>query len=102
MMFRHAVKVLSLVTAITLGSAGFAHAHWWTGGHGEARGWGDNHGWDYRGWGDRRDPSDGRGEGNSGGDPSAPELNPAYLGSGLALLAGGILLLSERRRGFKS
>jgi hypothetical protein len=30
---------------------------------------------------------------------SAPELDPSALGSGLALLAGGMLLLAERRRG---
>ena len=28
----------------------------------------------------------------------APELDPAALGSGLAVLAGGILLVAERRR----
>jgi hypothetical protein len=28
----------------------------------------------------------------------APELDPSALGSGLALLGGGILLLAERRR----
>ncbi|HEX4209733.1 MAG TPA: hypothetical protein VHY56_05035 [Candidatus Binataceae bacterium] len=33
-----------------------------------------------------------------GGDPSAPELDPTALGSGVALLAGGIVLLNERRR----
>jgi hypothetical protein len=29
---------------------------------------------------------------------SAPELDPSSLGSGLTLLAGGVMLLAERRR----
>jgi hypothetical protein len=28
----------------------------------------------------------------------APELDPSYLGSGILLLAGGVLLLNERSR----
>lgn len=36
--------------------------------------------------------------GDHGWGYSAPELDPTALGSGLALLAGGILLIAERRR----
>jgi hypothetical protein len=33
--------------------------------------------------------------------PSAPELDPGALGSGVAILAGGVMLLNERRRSRK-
>ena len=33
--------------------------------------------------------------------PSAPELDPGALGSGVAILAGGVMLLNERRRARK-
>jgi hypothetical protein len=33
--------------------------------------------------------------------PHVPELDPAAIGSGIALLAGGIMLLAERRRAAK-
>jgi hypothetical protein len=36
--------------------------------------------------------------GNQNGHQSAPELDPTALGSGTMLLAGGFLLLNERRR----
>jgi hypothetical protein len=36
-----------------------------------------------------------------GHNPSAPELDPTSLGSGIAILAGGFLLLNERRRARK-
>jgi|HubBroStandDraft_1064217.scaffolds.fasta_scaffold408971_2 hypothetical protein len=36
-----------------------------------------------------------------GNDPSAPELDPSILGSGAAILAGGVILLNERRRNRK-
>jgi hypothetical protein len=36
--------------------------------------------------------------GNHGWGNSAPELDPTASASGLAILAGGILLLAERRR----
>lgn len=80
MKVRRVVKVLTLMTALTLAGVGFANAHE-NGGNG-GRGWGNGGG----GW----------------GDPSpAPELDPAILGSGLALLAGGVMLLNERRRSRK-
>lgn len=34
-------------------------------------------------------------------DPSAPELDPTVLGSGAAILAGGVILLNERRQNRK-
>jgi hypothetical protein len=39
--------------------------------------------------------------GNGLADPSAPELDPKVLGSGLAILAGGVILVNERRRKHK-
>ena len=39
--------------------------------------------------------------GNHGWGNSAPELDPTASGSGLAILAGGVLLLAERRRAAK-
>lgn len=36
-----------------------------------------------------------------GHGPSAPELDPGALGSGAAILAGGVMLLNERRRARK-
>jgi hypothetical protein len=30
--------------------------------------------------------------------PSAPELDPTVLGSGISILAGGLILFNERRR----
>ena len=74
MTVRRVVKVLSLVTTLSLASVGFANAHD-IGGRG-GTGYGNGGGW---------------------GDP-APELDPTILGSGLALLAGGVMLLNERRR----
>lgn len=40
----------------------------------------------------------GSNNGNQNGKNGAPELDPSYLGSGVLLLAGGVLLLSEHRR----
>jgi hypothetical protein len=37
------------------------------------------------------------GSGPHQGDPSAPELDPASLGGGIAMLAGAVLLMNERR-----
>jgi hypothetical protein len=34
-------------------------------------------------------------------DPAAPELDPTVIGSGAAILAGGVVLLNERRRNRK-
>jgi hypothetical protein len=34
-------------------------------------------------------------------DPTAPELDPTILGSGAAILAGGVILLNERRQNRK-
>jgi hypothetical protein len=39
--------------------------------------------------------------GNHGWNNSAPELDPTASASGLAILAGGTLLLAERRRAAK-
>ena len=39
----------------------------------------------------------GQNNGNQNGHQSAPELDPTMLGSGAALLAGGMMLLHERR-----
>ena len=36
--------------------------------------------------------------GNQNGHHSVPELDPSILGSGVVLLAGGVVLLHERRR----
>jgi hypothetical protein len=36
-----------------------------------------------------------------GNDPSAPELDPTVLGSGAAILVGGVILLNERRQNRK-
>ncbi|HUN59149.1 MAG TPA: hypothetical protein VMU41_13630 [Candidatus Binataceae bacterium] len=36
-----------------------------------------------------------------GWNPSAPELDPTVLGSGVSILAGGWILLNERRRNRK-
>jgi hypothetical protein len=36
-----------------------------------------------------------------GHGPTAPELDPGALGSGIAILAGGVMLLNERRRARK-
>ena len=41
------------------------------------------------------------GWGGWGNDPSAPELDPSVLGSGAAILAGGLILFNERRRNRK-
>jgi hypothetical protein len=38
---------------------------------------------------------------SAGGGYNAPELDPGAVGSGLAFLAGAVLLLAERRRGGK-
>jgi hypothetical protein len=43
-----------------------------------------------------REGDDAKFRGN--GHNSAPELDPTALGSGILMLAGGVLLLSERRR----
>jgi hypothetical protein len=40
-------------------------------------------------------------DGWRGNDPSAPELDPSIVGSGVAILAGGVILLNERRRNRK-
>jgi hypothetical protein len=41
------------------------------------------------------------GWGSWGHDPSAPELDPSILGSGITILAGGLILLNERGRNRK-
>ncbi|HTT76368.1 MAG TPA: hypothetical protein VMF50_10370 [Candidatus Binataceae bacterium] len=38
---------------------------------------------------------------NHGWGNDAPELDPTTLGSGIAVLAGGVILLNERRRSRK-
>jgi hypothetical protein len=43
----------------------------------------------------------GYGPGPWGNHPSAPELDPTLLISGITILAGGLILLDERRRARK-
>ena len=40
----------------------------------------------------------GQGQNGQGGSSSAPEIDPGLLGGAVALLAGGLLILRERRR----
>jgi hypothetical protein len=70
--------ILFLISSLTLGVIGTAHA-----GHDNGKGNGGN--------------NNGKGNGK-GGSISAPELDPGALGSGLTLAAGLVLLLNERRR----
>jgi hypothetical protein len=70
-MFKRILGAFLLTIGLTVGAIGIAHAHGWGG-------WG--------GWGN---------------DPSAPELDPGVLGSGAAILAGGVILLNERRQNRK-
>jgi len=92
-MFSHVFAALSLVCVLTVGLVGSATAY-------DGNRWGDRDRCGDCGWSNGRWNSCG-GHKGFGSDPSAPELNPTFLGSGAAILAGGMILLNERRRNRK-
>jgi hypothetical protein len=65
---------ISSLFLFTLAGGAFAYGHDYDHGHG----WGRGHG--------------------KGHHHSAPELDPSLIGNGMALLAGSVLLLMERKR----
>jgi hypothetical protein len=93
-MSRHGFAILSLACVLTLGVIGTASAH-------------DDNRWpnirsDGCGWSDGQwNGCDGRKDFHGVGDAGAPELDPNLLGSGIIILAGGVILLNERRRARK-
>jgi hypothetical protein len=90
-MFTNIFASLSLVCMLVAGVSGIASAHDGDRGGGGNR-WDDRGGWSDN-WGNKWG-----GHKDFGSDPSAPELDPTVLGSGAAILAGGLMLLNERRR----
>jgi hypothetical protein len=99
-MFSHGIATLSLICILMLGLIGTASAHdGYTSVYDGHLG-GDRDGSGYCGWSDGG-WNDCGGRKAFGSDPSAPELDPALLGSGVAILSGGIILLNERRRNRK-
>lgn len=73
MVFRLALVAPSAVFLLGLAGTALAHPGF---GHGWAHGWD----WDHHHWG------------------SAPEIDPSLMSSGLALLAGSVMLVVERYR----
>jgi hypothetical protein len=74
---RHALSsaAISSLFLLTLASGAFAYGHDYDHGHG----WGRDHGKGHH-------------------HHTAPELDPALISNGMALLAGSVLLLMERKR----
>ena len=89
-MFSRIISTLTVICILTLGLIDTASAHEIDVNRSGGCGW-----------------SDGKWNGCGGhtvsgsGSPSAPELDPSILGSGTAILAGGVILLNERRRNRK-
>jgi hypothetical protein len=86
-MFSRGMSIILLISSLFLG-ASTANAR--NGGWYDDRWSHGDHWWDNSG---RRNHGD--------SDPSAPELDPTFLGSGIAILVGGVILLNERRRARK-
>jgi hypothetical protein len=87
-MFSRGMSIILLISSLFLG-ASTANARN-GGGYDDDRWSHGDHWWDNSG---RRNHGD--------SDPSAPELDPTFLGSGIAILVGGVILLNERRRARK-
>jgi hypothetical protein len=79
-MFRRALGIFALTGVLAFSTLTSANAH--------------DHDWRDRGW----DPAPRENPFSRGDRPAAPEIDPAAVASGIALLAGGLLLLHERRR----
>jgi hypothetical protein len=90
-MFSHTLATLSLTCVLMLGVIGTASAH-------DADRWGDRSGSGPCAWSDWNACG---GHKSFANDPSAPELDPTLLGSGVTILVGGMFLLNERRRNRK-
>jgi hypothetical protein len=84
------ISTLSVTCILTLGLIDTASAHEVDINRSGGCGWSDGR---WNGCGGHSVPG--------GGSPSAPELDPTLLGSDVAILAGGLILLNERRRSRK-
>ena len=89
-MFLRVISTLTVMCILTLGLIDTASAHEVDINRSGGCGWSDGR---WNGCGGQKN--------FGGGSPSAPELDPTLLGSGMAILAGGVILLIERRRNRK-
>jgi hypothetical protein len=76
-MHQRALRIVILAVSLAFGVTGVAHAQGFDNGNGNS----------------------GQNNGNQNGRRhDAPEIDPSAIGSGIALLGGGMLLIGERRR----